>query len=163
MNYFEDNETLAPSSIIQYNARLNKWISLMPKEKQDILHILLYPHESITYLTHLDNTNNTNLHTYYTAVRSYLHNTKYLPILIHSNTLRTLKDTWSKISSDNKAPIVHRMLQQKPTELQQKKEVPNSPFRILSKNAMNLKQGPSLNFFSLSTPICPLYVPIMAQ
>ena len=141
MNYFEDNETLAPSSIIQYNARLNKWISLMPKEKQDILHILLYPHESITYLTHLDNTNNTNLHTYYTAVRSYLHNTKYLTILINSNTLRTLKDTWSKISSDNKAPIVHRMLQQKPTELQQKKGGTKLTFQDIVKKRDELETG----------------------
>lgn len=121
MNFFEGNQHLTPSSITQYNSKLNKWISLMPKEKQDILHILLYPHESITYLTQLDNTNNTNLHTYYVAIKSYLLHTKYLYILIHKDTLQNLKDTWTTIITNNQAPIIHRRLQQKPTPLQEKK------------------------------------------
>jgi hypothetical protein len=121
MNYFEGVEHLSQASITLYNSRLTKWISLMPKEKQDLLHILLYPHESITYLAQLDNANHANLHTYYTAIKSYLAHTKYLSILINHTTLQTLKDTWKQITYDNQTPIVHRRLQQKPTALQEKK------------------------------------------
>jgi len=140
MNYFEGND-LSPSSVTLYNSRLTKWVSLMPKGKQDVLHILLYPDESITYLTQLHNTKPTTLHTYYTAVRSYLHNTKYLPILINPVTLETLKNAWSKISSDNKAPIIHRMLQQKPTELQEKKGGTKLTFQDIVKKRDELESG----------------------
>lgn len=140
MNYFEGTD-LAPSSVTLYNSRLTKWVSLMPKGKQDVLHILLYPDESITYLTQLDNTKPTTLHTYYTAVRSYLHNTKYLPILINPDTLETLKDAWSKISSDNKAPIIHRMLQNKPTELQEKKGGTKLTYQDIVKKRDELQKG----------------------
>jgi len=121
MNYFDGNDQLAPSSIILYNSRLTKWISLMPKEKQDLLHILLYPHESITYLAQLDKTNHANLHTYYTAIKAYLYHTKYISILINKNTLQTLHEAWSKILNDNHAHILHRRFQHKPTALQEKK------------------------------------------
>jgi hypothetical protein len=141
MNYFEGNEVLAPSSIIQYNSKLIKWISLMPKDKQDILHVLLYPNESITYLTQLDNTNNTNLHTYYVAIKSYLQHTKYLYILINKDTLQTLKDTWTTIITNNQAPMVHRRLQQKPTELQEKKGGTKLTYQDIVKKRDELQKG----------------------
>jgi len=141
MNYFEGNEVLAQSSIIQYNTRLNKWISLMPKDKQDILHILLYPHESIIYLTQLDNTKPTTLHTYYTAIKSYIHHTKYLSILINKHTLQTLHETWNKILSDIQIPMIHRRLQQKPTELQEKKGGTKLTFQDIVKKRDELEKG----------------------
>ena len=141
MNYFEGNEVLAPSSIIQYNSKLIKWISLMPKDKQDILHVLLYPNESITYLTQLNNTNNTTLHTYYTAISSYLCHTKYLSILINTTTLQTLKDTWNKIRNDNQIPMMHRRLQQKPTPLQEKKGGTKLTFQDIVNKRDQLETG----------------------
>lgn len=113
----------------------------MPKEKQDILHILLYPHESITYLTQLTNTSNTTIHSYYVAIKSYLHHTKYLSILINSNTLQTLHETWNKLLSDIQIPMIHRRLQQKPTELQEKKGGTKLTFEDIVKKRDELEKG----------------------
>ena len=113
----------------------------MPKDKQDILHVLLYPNESITYLTQLNNTNNTTLHTYYTAISSYLCHTKYLSILINTTTLQTLKDTWNKIRNDNQIPMMHRRLQQKPTPLQEKKGGTKLTFQDIVNKRDQLETG----------------------
>ncbi len=113
----------------------------MPKDKQDILHILLYPHESITYLTQLDNNKPTTLHTYYTAIKSYIHHTKYLSILINKHTLQTLHETWNKILSDIQIPMIHRRLQQKPTELQEKKGGTKLTFQDIVKKRDELEKG----------------------
>jgi hypothetical protein len=157
MNYFEGVEHLSQASITLYNSRLTKWISLMPKEKQDLLHILLYPHESITYLAQLDNANHANLHTYYTAIKSYLAHTKYLSILINQTTLQTLKDTWKQITYDNQTPIVHRRLQQKPTALQEKKGGTKLTYQDIVKKRDELESGSIskllLSFYTYLPPV----------
>ena len=121
MNYFE-HTNLSPSSINLYNTKVIKWISFMPEEKKDILHIILHPDEATTCLVRqLDNTNPTNLHMYYSAIVTFLNHASYLSILLHPLTLLTLKEKWYKIRDDNQIPILQKRLQNKPTALQEQK------------------------------------------
>lgn len=121
MNYFQDTE-LAPSTQNLFNIKIHKWLSFMPDDKKDILHIFMYPDDSVSYLlSKLENTNNSNLHTYYNAIISFLNHSKYISILINNITLQTVKEKWFKLREDNEAPIIQRRLQNKPTAIQEQK------------------------------------------
>lgn len=157
MDFFKDTE-LSASTKTLFNIKIQKWLTFMPDDKKDILSIFMNADESVKYLLdNLENTNNSNLHSYYSAVISFLNHNTFLPLLINNLTLQTIKEKWYKLREDNEKPIIDRRLQNKPTEIQEKKGGTKLTFADIVKKRDELEFGSVerllLGFYTYIPPV----------
>jgi hypothetical protein len=90
MDFFK-NTSLAPSSIILLNRKLNEWLTFFPQSQQNITNLLMFPENSNKILLErVENKSNTNLHNFYTAINCLInHSTEFISH-IPSQTLSEL-------------------------------------------------------------------------
>ena len=121
MNFFQDT-TLAPSSIVLLNKKLNEWLSFFPTSQQNIINILMFPENSNKILLdNVTNKANTNLHNFYTAINAFINHSIEFISHIPYKQLAELKKQWCKIRTDNQKPIIERKMEHLPTENQLQK------------------------------------------
>jgi integrase len=94
----------------------------MPDDMKSIVHIALHMNKAIECLSSgLDNTNNTNMHGYYSAIIAFVEYNTSLRSLINKHILDKIYEQWCIQRKTNEIPIVQRRLLNKPSETQEKK------------------------------------------
>ncbi len=157
MNYYKDT-TFAISTVKLYNSKVEKWIDFMPDNMKSIIHIATNPDISCEILKkNLTNTNNSNLHGYYSAIIAFIEYNNDIKNLINNTLLTSLHTTWDKIRKDNEAPIIKRRLQNKPTEKQSGKGGSHITFEQIIQKRDSLKYGSLerllLGFYTYLPPV----------
>jgi hypothetical protein len=157
MNYYKDTK-FATSTVKLYNSKIEKWIEIMPEHMKSIIHITLNANESCEILKkNLSNTNNSNLHGYYSAIIAFIEYNTDIKNLISNTLLTSLHSTWDKIRKDNEEPIIKRRLQNKPTEKQSEKGGSQITFDQIVKKRDSLKYGSLerllLGFYTYLPPV----------
>lgn len=134
MNYFS-NTHLAHSTATNYNNKINKWIALMPSDKNNISYIFLHPYFSfLTLRQHLAKNNTDTSQTLNSYTKSILsaaeHNSQ---LFIHIDREKFIKaqNTWKDIRQKTYEHANGYRFENKPSPTQ------------------NLKSGSSLKFTDL--------------
>lgn len=121
MDYFKDTH-FAESTCKLYNNKINKWLSYMPTDKNSILDIVMNMEDSVNSLrNNLENTNNSNLHGYYSAIVAFIKYNNAFHQLVPTSRIIQYSIQWDTICKENEDPIRARRLQNKPTVNQEKK------------------------------------------
>jgi len=121
MNFFT-NTHLNPKTFRPYNSKLNKWISLMPTDKNTIEYILTHPNFSVVTLRKHLVTNNVdtfvNLHSYLKAILSCIdHNPHYINNL-SQDEYDKITSRWHEMMSFAFQQSTQYRLEQKPSPSQ---------------------------------------------
>lgn len=121
MNFFTDTH-LNPKTYRPYNSKLNKWISLMPPDKNNIQHILTHPNFSVVTLRkHLAENNVdtfVNLHSYLKAILSCIeHNPHFINNLSQEESDKIIS-RWREMMSYAFQQSTQYRLEQKPSPTQ---------------------------------------------
>lgn len=106
-----------------YNSRLAEWIQFMPTHFQSVTCIIMLPDLSMKALHSQLKTNTPSTrHMYLVAILSFIkHHLSHLSQCLTTEIVRSLRERWNAIHTENEAPIVQLRLQNKPTVLQQAK------------------------------------------
>jgi hypothetical protein len=141
MNFFT-NTNLNPKTYKPYNSKLNKWISLMPPDKNNILSIFANPNFSVVTLRkHLAENNVdtfVNLHSYLKAILSCVeHNTTTFDKL-PSEKYTKCHERWREMMSYAFQQSTQYRLEQKPSPTQALKAGSTLTFSEVEKIRDNL-------------------------
>lgn len=121
MNFFTDTH-LNPKTYRPYNSKLNKWISLMPPDKNNIQHILTHPNFSVVTLRkHLAENNVdtfVNLHSYLKAIISCIEHNPYFIDNLSQKESDKITSRWREMMSFSFQQSTQYRLQQKPSPTQ---------------------------------------------
>jgi hypothetical protein len=123
MNFFT-NTHLNPKTYKPYNSKLNKWISLMPSDKNTIPAIFLNPNFSVVTLRkHLAENNVdtfVNLHSYLKAILSCIEHNKHRREfdVISDEMFKKCTERWREMMSFAFQQSTQYRLQQKPSPTQ---------------------------------------------
>jgi hypothetical protein len=121
MDFFT-NTHLSEKTYKPYNSKLNKWISLMPNDKNNIQYILTHPNLSVVTLRKYLSENNVdtfvNLHSYLKAILSCIeHNPSYFNHISKEDSKKyTLR--WREMMNFAFQQSTQYRLQQKPSPTQ---------------------------------------------
>ena len=121
MNFFTDTH-LNPKTFKPYNSKLNKWIALMPPDKNNIQHIITHPNFSVVTLRkHLAENNVdtfVNLHSYLKAILSCIeHNPQFIDNLTQEESDK-ITSRWREMMSYAFQQSTQYRLEQKPSPTQ---------------------------------------------
>jgi hypothetical protein len=121
MDFFT-NTHLNPKTYKPYNSKLNKWINLMPPDKNNIQYILAHPNLSVVTLRkHLAENNVdtfVNLHSYLKAILSCIeHNPHYFDQVSDEDSVKC-QQRWKEMMSYAYQQSTQYRLQQKPSPTQ---------------------------------------------
>jgi hypothetical protein len=123
MNFFTDTH-LSPKTYKPYNSKLNKWLSLMPSDKNTITGIFSNPNFAvITLRKHLAENNVdtfVNLHSYLKAIISCVEHNKHLSDFdnINDETYKKCAERWKEMMNFAFQQSTQYRLQQKPSPTQ---------------------------------------------
>lgn len=121
MNFFTKTH-LNPKTYKPYNSKLNKWISLMSHDKNNILSIFLNPNFSVVtlrkYLTENNVDTFVNLHSYLKAILSCIEHNPHLFHDISDETFKKCEGRWKEMMSYAFEQSTQYRLQQKPSPTQ---------------------------------------------
>ena len=122
MNFFE-NAAIHENSIKLYNTKLNEWISYMPEHMQTPVCLVMFPDIALHRLhTNLKANTNSNRHIFIVAVLSLIRHRKDIFTPFTADQVATIRQQWVTINYENEAPIIQRRLENKPTDVQMKKQ-----------------------------------------
>jgi hypothetical protein len=121
MNWFS-NTHLSYSTANNYNNKMNKWISLMPSQKNNISYIFLHPNFSFVTLRQYLVKNNTDtaptLNSYAKAIISAYEHNSTLFNNIDKDTLNKSKERWIEIRQKTYEYANAYRIEQKPSPTQ---------------------------------------------
>jgi hypothetical protein len=144
MDFFS-NTHLNPKTYKPYNSKLNKWISLMPPDKNDIKYILTHPNLAVVTLRKHLAVNNVdtfvNLHSYLKAILSCIeHNPHYFnQVSEEESTKCHLR--WKEMMSHAYQQSTQYRLQQKPSPTQALKSGSTLKLTDILKRCDELEDG----------------------
>ena len=121
MDFFT-NTHLNPKTYKPYNSKLNKWIGLMPPDRNNIQYILAHPNLSVVTLRkHLAENNVdtfVNLHSYLKAILSCIeHNPHYFDQVSDEDSVKC-QQRWKEMMSYAFQQSTQYRLEQKPSPTQ---------------------------------------------
>ena len=122
MDFF-GSSTLKPSSIKLFNSKLNEWICYMPQHYQSVITIITLPSLAMTTIeSRLTANTNTNKHIFIMSVLSFFRHCRAILSHFKPETVEQMRQHWVTIYDENEAPIIQRRLENKPTDVQMKKQ-----------------------------------------
>lgn len=162
MNFFTDTH-LSPKTYKPYNSKLNKWISLMPPDKNSITGIFTNPNFAVVTLRkHLaENNVNTfvNLHSYLKAIISCVEHNKHRTEFdsITDEKFTKCAERWKEMMNFAFQESTKYRLQQKPSPTQALKAGSSLTFTDLTSKLAELPDGSIekllLSFYTLIPPV----------
>jgi integrase len=121
MDFFT-NTHLNPKTYKPYNSKLNKWIALMPPDKNNIQYILTHPNFSVVTLRKHLSENNTNtfvtLHSYLKAILSCIDHNPHFINNLSQEELEKITSRWREMMSFAFKQSTQYRLEQKPSPTQ---------------------------------------------
>jgi hypothetical protein len=160
MNWFS-NTHLSYSTANNYNNKINKWISLMPSDKNTVLYIFLNPNFSFVTLRKYLVKNNTDtaptLNSYAKAIISvYEHNTAMFSN-IDKNIISKAECRWKEIRQTTYEWANQYRIEQKPSPTQSLKSGSSLSFNDIVKIRDSLEDGSInkllLGFYTYIPPV----------
>jgi hypothetical protein len=144
MNFFT-NTHLNPKTYKAYNSKLNKWISLMPSDKNNIQYILTHPNRSVVtlrkYLSHNNVDTFVTLHSYLKAILSCIdHNPSFLDHISKEDYTKYIS-RWKEMMSFAFQQSTQYRLQQKPSPTQSLKAGSSLKFTDIMQKCNELQDG----------------------
>lgn len=160
MNFFENTHLQRPT-ILSYNSKINKWISIMPSYKNNLKYIFLHPNFSFVqlrqYLKQIDTDTAPTLHSYTKAIISAGEHNKYLFNDLSETDYDKVVTRWKDLRQVFHQYANSYRVEQKPSPTQSLKSGTSLKFTDLTSKRDELQDGSIdkllLSFYTYIPPV----------